>query len=60
MSNKLLAQLFCHARVVSVQATIKLYVLTAMFEILDKLLISFGQDTLDSLYWSAKKNSDRK
>jgi hypothetical protein len=43
-----------------VQATIKLYVLTAMFEILDKLMISFGQDTLDSLYWSAKKNSDRK
>ena len=38
------------------QATIKLYVLTAMFEILDKLLISFGQDTLDSLYWSAKRN----
>jgi len=27
-----------------------------MFEILDKLLISFGQDTLDSLYWSAKSN----
>lgn len=45
---------------VNVQATIKLYVLTAMFEILDKLMISFGQDTLDSLYWSAKKNSDRK
>jgi hypothetical protein len=39
------------------QATIKLYVLTAMFEILDKLMISFGQDTLDSLYWSAKKNT---
>jgi transmembrane anterior posterior transformation protein 1 len=42
------------------QATIKLYVLTAMFEILDKLMISFGQDTLDSLYWSTKLNTSKR
>lgn len=33
------------------QSTIKLYVLTGMLEIFDKLLCSFGQDTFDLLYW---------
>jgi hypothetical protein len=32
------------------QTLIKLYVLTAMMEIFDKLLCSFGQDAFDSLY----------
>jgi hypothetical protein len=32
------------------QTLIKLYVLTAMMEIFDKLLCSFGQDSFDSLY----------
>lgn len=32
------------------QTLIKLYVLTAMLEIFDKLLCSFGQDAFDSLY----------
>jgi len=33
------------------QATIKLYVIYNVLEILDKLCCSFGQDIFDSLYW---------
>ena len=33
---------------------IKLYVLTSMLEILDKLLSSFGQDAFDSLNWRSR------
>jgi hypothetical protein len=33
------------------QTMIKLYAITGMFEIFDKLLCTFGQDAFDSLYW---------
>ena len=39
---------------IKMQTTVKLYVLTAMMEILDKLLFSFGQDAFDSLFWKVK------
>ncbi|CAN0271915.1 unnamed protein product, partial [Phaeothamnion confervicola] len=42
------------------QAMIKLYVLIAMIEIFDKLMCSFGQDALDSLYWSARNSRKRR
>jgi hypothetical protein len=31
-----------------------------MFEILDKLMVSFGQDTLDSLYYSVSVRKTKK
>jgi hypothetical protein len=31
-----------------------------MFEVLDKLMVSFGQDTLDSLYYSVSAPAIRK
>ena len=31
---------------------LKLYVLMAMVEVFDRLMCSFGQDALDSLYWN--------
>merc|ERR1711862_249846 len=34
------------------QNMLKLYVLMAMVEIFDRLMCSFGQDALDSLYWN--------
>ena len=37
------------------QNMIKLYVLTGMLEIFDKLLASFGQDAFDSLYWQTRR-----
>ncbi|KAJ1435235.1 eukaryotic membrane protein family-domain-containing protein [Ochromonadaceae sp. CCMP2298] len=36
------------------QSMIKLYVLTSMLEIIDKLLCSFGQDAFDSLHWQTR------
>ena len=33
---------------------IKLYVLIAITEVFDRLLCSFGQDALDSLYWNSR------
>jgi len=33
---------------------IKLYVLVAIMEVFDRLLCSFGQDALDSLYWNSR------
>jgi hypothetical protein len=36
------------------QTMIKLYVLTSMLEILDKLLSSFGQDAFDALNWRSR------
>ena len=38
------------------QNTVKLYVLTGMLEIFDKLLCSFGQDAFDSLYWQIRND----
>jgi hypothetical protein len=38
------------------QTMIKLYVLTAMMEMLDKLFASFGQDVFGSLYWQTRTN----
>ena len=40
------------------QTLIKLYVLTAMLEIFDKLLCSFGQDAFDSLYCITRMRRD--
>ncbi|CAN0390269.1 unnamed protein product, partial [Discosporangium mesarthrocarpum] len=42
------------------QAMVKLYVLTAMVEIFDKLMCSFGQDAMDSLYYSTKHSRKRR
>ncbi|CAN0007110.1 unnamed protein product [Scytosiphon promiscuus] len=42
------------------QAMVKLYVLIAMVEIFDKLMCSFGQDALDSLYLSTVHKKKRK
>ncbi|CAF1583432.1 unnamed protein product, partial [Didymodactylos carnosus] len=39
--------------VVRAQAAIKLYMFFNMLEICDRLLASFGQDTLDAVYWTA-------
>jgi len=39
---------------IRMQNTIKLYVLTSMMEIIDKLLCSFGIDALDSLFWKTR------
>lgn len=36
------------------QSMIKLYVLTSMLEIVDKLLCSFGQDAFDALHWHTR------
>lgn len=36
------------------QEMIKLYVIISMVEIFDRLLCSFGQDVLDSLYWTVR------
>jgi hypothetical protein len=38
------------------QSMIKLYVLTSMLEIFDKLLSSFGQDAFDALHWHTRFN----
>lgn len=38
------------------QSMIKLYVLTSMLEIFDKLLSSFGQDAFDALHWYTRFN----
>ena len=35
---------------------IKLYVILSMVEIFDRLLSSFGQDVLDTLYWTVRTN----
>ncbi|CBJ30283.1 conserved unknown protein [Ectocarpus siliculosus] len=42
------------------QAMVKLYVLIAMVEIFDKLMCSFGQDALDSLYLSTVHKKKRR
>lgn len=41
------------------QSMIKLYVLTGMMEMLDKLFSSFGQDTFGSLYYQIRKRPDQ-
>ena len=38
---------------VRAQAAIKLYMFFNMLEVSDRLLSSFGQDTLDAVYWTA-------
>jgi uncharacterized membrane protein YgcG len=42
---------------IRMQNTIKLYALTAMMEIFDKLFSSFGIDALDSLFWKTRVRS---
>ncbi|CAF0927937.1 unnamed protein product [Rotaria sordida] len=50
--------------VVRAQAAIKLYMFFNMLEVCDRLLSSFGQDTLDAVYWTAteprRKHSAKK
>jgi hypothetical protein len=36
------------------QEMIKLYMMVAILEVFDRLLCSFGQDALDSLYWNSR------
>lgn len=36
------------------QAMIKLYVIVSIVEMFDRLISSFGQDVLDTLYWSVR------
>lgn len=43
---------------IRMQNTIKLYALTAMMEIFDKLFSSFGIDALDSLFWKTRIRSN--
>ena len=38
------------------QSMIKLYVLTSMIEVMDKLFCSFGQDAFDTLHWQIRFN----
>ena len=40
---------------IRVQAMIKLYVIVAMVDVFDRLLISFGKDATDSLYWNINR-----
>ncbi|XP_074641533.1 transmembrane anterior posterior transformation protein 1 homolog [Tubulanus polymorphus] len=42
------------------QAIIKLYIFFNMLEIADRLFASFGQDILDSLFWTATEQQHRK
>ncbi|XP_064600982.1 transmembrane anterior posterior transformation protein 1 homolog [Liolophura sinensis] len=42
------------------QAVIKLYIFYNMLEVADKLLSSFGQDILDTLFWTATEPRARK
>ena len=37
------------------QSMIKLYVIVAIVDVFDRLLISFGKDALDSLYWNINR-----
>eukprot|EP00041_Stephanoeca_diplocostata_P024189 m.606649 g.606649 ORF g.606649 m.606649 type:complete len:541 (+) comp22473_c1_seq3:190-1812(+) len=39
------------------QSIVKLYVLFNVFDIIDRLFCSFGQDLLDGLFWQAANNS---
>ncbi|CAJ0586181.1 unnamed protein product, partial [Mesorhabditis spiculigera] len=41
------------------QGVIKLYMMFNMLEVADKLLSSFGQDVLDSLFWTANERKRR-
>lgn len=45
---------------IRMQNTIKLYVLTAMMEVFDNLLVAFGIDVFDSLLWKTRGPSFRK
>ncbi|OWF51710.1 transmembrane anterior posterior transformation protein 1 homolog [Mizuhopecten yessoensis] len=42
------------------QAIVKLYVFFNMLDMADRLFSSFGQDILDSLYWTAMEPRDKK
>ncbi|KAH9419995.1 Transmembrane anterior posterior transformation protein 1 [Dermatophagoides pteronyssinus] len=42
------------------QSIIKLYIFFNMLEVADKLLSSFGQDILDTLYWTATEPQTKK
>ncbi|XP_065183935.1 transmembrane anterior posterior transformation protein 1-like isoform X2 [Sycon ciliatum] len=42
------------------QSVIKIYVMFNILDIGDKLLASFGQDTLDALYWTATEKHARR
>ncbi|XP_033633187.1 transmembrane anterior posterior transformation protein 1 homolog [Asterias rubens] len=42
------------------QAVIKLYIIYNMLEVADRLFSSFGQDILDTLFWTATEPRDKK
>jgi hypothetical protein len=42
------------------QSVIKLYIFYNMLEVADKLVSSFGQDILDTLYWTATESRGKK
>lgn len=42
------------------QSIIKLYIIYNMLEVADKLISSFGQDILDTLYWTATETRTKK
>lgn len=42
------------------QSVIKLYIFFNMLEVCDRLFSSFGQDTIDALFWTAIEPRDRR
>lgn len=46
--------------VIRSQSVIKLYIFYNMLEVADKLISSFGQDILDTLYWAATESRGKK
>lgn len=46
--------------VIRSQSVIKLYIFYNMLEVADKLISSFGQDILDTLYWTATETRGKK
>jgi len=46
--------------IIKSQSVIKLYIFFNMLEVGDRLFSSFGQDTIDALYWTAIEPRDRK
>lgn len=46
--------------IIKSQSVIKLYIFFNMLEVADKLCSSFGQDILDTLYWSANEPRTKK
>ncbi|KAF7489230.1 Transmembrane anterior posterior transformation protein 1 -like protein [Sarcoptes scabiei] len=56
--NKIEVSMIYHQ--IKSQSIIKLYIFFNMLEVSDKLLSSFGQDILDTLYWTATEPNTKK